>query len=130
MIEFGVQYRQPMAIYMAEKMAMMTGQVIPHHLAIRVSDMLSHSRDIEEKLINECKVCLSLIGPIKRETIYDSDKIYQHITFRPIFQTMTSRYNKSIRERLSDLLVSHHYSPSLNSEPREIDRKVKKGLIY
>ena len=69
LIEFGLEYRQPMAIYMGEKMAMLTGQMIPHNLAIRVSDLFSHSREKDdelEKLSNECKKCLSLIGPIHR----------------------------------------------------------------
>ena len=29
LLEFGILYRQPMAIYMGEKLAMMTGQTIP-----------------------------------------------------------------------------------------------------
>ena len=44
LLEFGILYRQPMAIYMGEKLAMMTGQTIPHKLAMRVSDMFSHYR--------------------------------------------------------------------------------------
>jgi hypothetical protein len=36
-----------MAIYMAEKLAMITGQQIPHALAIRVSDFLSYYREMD-----------------------------------------------------------------------------------
>ena len=69
LIEFGIEYRQPMAVYMGEKLAMVTGQMIPHHIAIRVSDLFSHSREKDaqlEQLSTECKRCLSLMGPIHR----------------------------------------------------------------
>ena len=66
LIEWGLLYNQPMSIYLGEKLAMTTGQKIPHHLAIRVSDYFSHFRDIDEDRINDCKKCLEIIGPIRR----------------------------------------------------------------
>jgi len=37
-----------MAVYLAEKLAMQTGQQIPHELALRVSRMLSYKRPLSE----------------------------------------------------------------------------------
>ena len=118
MIEFGILNRQPMAIYMAEKMAMMTGQTIPHRLAIRISDMLSHSRQIDTDLVNECKLCLPFIGPINRELIYDNNKLYQHISFKNNFQSMTRLFNETVKERLMGVVLKDHYKPLTNTEPR------------
>jgi hypothetical protein len=45
-IFWGLYANQPMAIYMGEKLAMQTNQVISHKMASRVSDYLSYRRDI------------------------------------------------------------------------------------
>ena len=37
-----------MAVYLGEKLAMQTGQTIPHELALKVSKMLSHRRVLSE----------------------------------------------------------------------------------
>lgn len=96
-----------MAIYMGEKLAMLTKQIIPHRLAIRVSDMFSYNREIDEKLFADCKLCLSHIGKIDREFIYDDSKIYQHILYKPMFNQMTATLNKALFERLEDMILEN-----------------------
>lgn len=75
---------------------MLTKQIIPHHLAIRISDLFSYNREINEKLFADCKLCLTYIGKIDREFIYDDSKIYQHILYKPKFNTITSTLNTAL----------------------------------
>src|SRR5690349_4061807 len=44
---WGVYTNEPMAVYLAEKLAMQTGQIIPHDLALKVSRMLSYKRPLK-----------------------------------------------------------------------------------
>ena len=94
LIRWGLLNREPMAIYMGEKIAMVTGQTIPHQLAIRVSDLLSYYREIDEALMKECKICLTHIGRIEREVIYNSNYHYHHIQHRPRFAHSIVHFNR------------------------------------
>lgn len=82
---WGVYTNEPMAVYLAEKLAMQTGQIIPHELALRVSRFLSHKRPLSESFVERCKECLKIVGKIDREFIYSFDKEYEHIMLRRNF---------------------------------------------
>ena len=43
---WGVYTNEPMAVYLDEKLAMQTGQVIPHEIALKVGRMLSYKRPL------------------------------------------------------------------------------------
>ena len=45
---WGVLNDEPLAIYMGEKLAMLTNQKISHKLALVVARYLSHRRDVPE----------------------------------------------------------------------------------
>ena len=47
--------------------------------------------------------------------IYDSNKIYQHISYKPYFQGMATDYNFNIKERLVDLMAIDHIQPWQNN---------------
>ena len=46
LLAWGLRHDEPMAIYLGEKIAMLTNQMIPHQLAKQVGDYLSHGRDV------------------------------------------------------------------------------------
>ena len=48
---WGVYTNEPMAVYLAEKLAMQTGQIIPHQIALKVGRMLSYKRPLSEDFI-------------------------------------------------------------------------------
>jgi hypothetical protein len=52
MISWGLANNEPMAIYMGEKVAMLTQQKIPDYLAQNVSKMLNVHEDTECKIFN------------------------------------------------------------------------------
>lgn len=100
-----------MAIYMGEKLAMVTNQVIPHHLARQVSDFLSYRRGIPTERIALCKKALKFIGKIDRELIYDPKYDYHHILIRKAF----NRYATETNHKLESAAVQHmlKYTPEI-----------------
>ena len=51
LLAWGLRNDQPMAIYLGEKIAMLTNQLIPHNLAKQVGEYLSHRRDVPAERI-------------------------------------------------------------------------------
>ena len=52
--------------------------------------------------------------------IYDGDKIYQHISFKPQLQTMPMNYDNHIKDRMLPLMGERKHKPWQNIEPREL----------
>jgi hypothetical protein len=96
MLLWGVLNDEPLAVYLGEKLAMLTNQKIPHNLALLVSRYLSHRREVPEDRIRRCKAALRIVGRINREHIYDMSKDYEHITVR-------KHLDKYINERQKQL---------------------------
>jgi hypothetical protein len=48
---WGLFNDEPIAIYLAEKIAMVTNQIIPHEIALPISYYLSHERPIPSERI-------------------------------------------------------------------------------
>lgn len=118
MIEWGLIHKQPMSIYLAEKLACTLGQKIPHYLAIRVSDFFSHYREIDAERIRDCKVCLSVVGPIRREIIYDRSKKYQHVTRNNMTIRQIKRTSEDLKDRLTPFLSRPSQLHGRGQEPR------------
>jgi hypothetical protein len=89
-----------MAIYMGEKLAMVTGQMIPHYLAQNISNLLSHRREIDDKWVEKCKECLRYVGKIDRELIYDVNKDYHHVVKKREMQGMVNKLYPDLRDRV------------------------------
>jgi hypothetical protein len=51
LISWGLRADEPMAIYLGEKIAMLTNQIISHEVATQVGDYLSHRRQIPAERI-------------------------------------------------------------------------------
>ena len=62
--------------------------------------------------------------------IYDSNKVYQHISYKPHFQGMAALYNAGIKERLMDLMVVKYNQPWVNDEPRENLKRAARISLY
>ena len=82
LIIWGVHNDEPIAVYLGEKLAMVTNQKISHPIALAVSHYLSHKRPIPSDRIVRCKEALKIVGKINREHIYELNKDYEHITIR------------------------------------------------
>jgi hypothetical protein len=81
-IAWGIFNDEPMAVYLGEKLAMVTNQIIPHELALAVGQYLSHRGPVPRERIFRCKEALKIVGKINREHIYALNQDYQHITIR------------------------------------------------
>lgn len=79
---WGLRSDEPMGIYLGEKIAMLTNQIISHEVAVQVGRYLSHRREVPTERIERCKEVLKVVGRINREHIYDLHQDYQHITHR------------------------------------------------
>lgn len=73
---WGLRSDEPMGIYLAEKIAMVTNQVIPHELASQVGAYLSHRREVPAERVERCKEALRVVGRINRDHIYDFHQEY------------------------------------------------------
>jgi hypothetical protein len=113
LMSWGLQNDEPMAIYLAEKIAMITNQVISHPLALRTSRYLSHRREVPAERVERCKDCLKVVGRINRDNIYDFGKEYEHITVRKHFNEYLEKRNSELSstalEFLSRVDPSHNY---------------------
>jgi hypothetical protein len=96
LLVWGVKADEPMAIYLAEKIAMITNQIIPHPIAQRVSRYLSHRHQIPAERIERCKQALKVVGRINREHIYDFNREYDHITVRKHFTDHLEKREKEL----------------------------------
>ena len=63
---WGVHNDQPMAVYLGEKLAMLTNQTISHPVALAVAKYLSHRRDVPQERVVRCKEALRIVGRINR----------------------------------------------------------------
>ena len=82
---WGLRSDEPMGIYLGEKIAMLTNQIISHEVAVQVGQYLSHRRQVPTERIERCKEALRVVGRINREHIYDIHQDYEHITHRKHF---------------------------------------------
>lgn len=82
MIVLGSQTQQPLLVYLAEKVALLAGQVIPHHLAVQASEFLALNKDQPPLVLARAKEALAMVGGVDRERIYDPRQDYRHILVR------------------------------------------------
>jgi hypothetical protein len=66
LMAWGVYNDEPLAVYLGEKLAMLTGQTISHEVALTVAKYLSHRGDIPSERIVRCKQALRIVGRINR----------------------------------------------------------------
>lgn len=108
-----------MGIYLGEKIAMLTNQVISHEIATQVGNYLSHRREIPAERIERCKEALKVVGRINRDNIYDFNHEYQHITVRKHFanylEKRSSELDSSAIEFLSRVDPTHSNQPEIPS---------------
>jgi hypothetical protein len=115
LILWGLRSDEPMGIYLGEKIAMMTNQVISHEVATQVGNYLSHRRQVPAERVERCKDALKVVGRINRDHIYDFHQEYQHITRRKHFadylQKRTAELDSSALGFLSRLDPTHAQQP-------------------
>ncbi|CAM6001514.1 unnamed protein product [Sphagnum balticum] len=105
LLRWGVLNDEPMGIYLAEKLCMITSQVIDHKTAMRVSDYMSHTRPIPSERIDRAKDALRVVGKINREVIYDFSKEYQHISVRKSFSKYLLERQRELKGTSLDYFV-------------------------
>jgi len=102
---WGVEQREPIAIYMGEKVAMLTHQRIPHEVAKAVAQVLSIKKR-DDSLSEKCKEALAIVGRIVRDDIYDFDKEYDHITEHTGYQSYLEFLSTSTFHPLEDNILT------------------------
>lgn len=123
---WGLSSDEPMAIYLAEKIAMLTNQVISHEVAKQVGNYLSHKREIPAERIDRCKEALRVVGRINRDHIYDLHQEYQHITVRKQLADYVDKrsveLDSSALEFLSRIDPVHSHQPESISLTNNLSR--------
>jgi hypothetical protein len=59
--------------------AFLSGQIVPHHLAVVASNALALDKDHTSAFLERAKAALQLVGGVEREKIYDPRQDYRHI---------------------------------------------------
>lgn len=104
LLVWGAEQREPMAIYMGEKVAMVTRQKIPHHVAKAVEQTLSFKK-VDDVLDGKCKAALEIVGRINRDDIYDFDREYDHILEHNNYQLYLDFLSSSTFHPLENNLI-------------------------